>query len=684
MDSEVKKDYPYLDRDISWMYFNARVLQEATDRSVPLLERLSFLGIYSNNLDEFFRVRVASNAHLAETSSKGARAHAEAASALLHRISTLDAEYAANYERVLTSVRSELSDEGVEIVDEHHLTAEQQHFLHCYFRAKVGGYLSPVWVSCLKELADRRDNHIYLAAKLGREGQNPSYALIELPTHLVGRYVELPSEDGKRFVIHIDDVVRLCLPMMFPGMGFTDFDAYSFKFTKDAELEMDDTLHEGLVQKVQKAVKNRRRGPTIRIIYDAAMPADLLQKLIKKLKVDRLDTLQPAGRYANHRDLMHFPSLGRSDLKYAPMPPLVPEELKSEAGLIALIQQRDQFIHVPYQSFDFFIRLLQEAAISKKVESIRISLYRVANASKVVEALICAARNGKKVTAMVEIMARFDESANIDYARRMQEAGVNVMFGVEDLKVHAKLVHIGIRKGADVAVVSTGNFHEGNAAAYTDVLLFTARREITREVNALFSFIHHPYRPCEFKHLLVSPNQMRNQFYQLIDNEIKAAKAGKQAWIKIKINHITDRGMVCKLYEASQAGVRIDLLVRGCCSLLTGRKGYSTNINAHAIIDRYLEHSRIFIFHAAGRNLTFLGSADWMPRNLDHRIEAVAPVYDEDIKQEMLAIVDYGLRDNAKGRIVDGSGRNIRFKGTSPLLFRSQTELYNHYLKKKL
>lgn len=681
MNLGTKRTYPYLDRDISWLYFNARVLQEACDHTVPLLERLKFLAIYSSNLDEFFRVRVASNAHVAQTSSKNTRAESDAAKALVHRIYDIDAQYATQYAGALADAREDLADQHIRFVDEAHLTQEQQHYVRCWFRSDAAGFIAPLWLNSLKELPGSGDRHIYLAVRLTNGAAKEAFALIELPTALVGRYLELPPDGDDRCVIHIDDVVRFCLPMLFPGMGYNTFEAYSFKFTKDAELEMEDTLHEGLVQKVQKAVRNRRKGPTIRVIYDEAMPARLLAKLMGKLKVDKLDTIQAAGRYANHRDLMSFPSFGRTDLEYPPMKPIVKQEIKHDTSLISIIRQRDRFIHVPYHNFDYFIRLLQEAAVSPEVKSIKISLYRVARTSKVVEALICAARNGKKVTAMVEIMARFDEKNNIDYARRMQDAGVNVLFGVEDLKVHAKLVHIGMRKGRDLAVVSTGNFHEGNAKTYTDILLFTARPEVVREVDNVFALIRHPYEQHDFKHLLVSPISMRNRFYQLIDDEIKAAKDGREAWIKIKINHITDDGMVQKLYEASQAGVKIDILVRGCCSLVTPIKGYSENIRAYGIIDRYLEHSRAFIFCAGGKMLTFIGSADWMPRNLDRRIEVDAPVYDDHIKHEIIRMVDAGLRDTVKGRIVDGSGRNLRHTIPDALPFRSQTALYNHYLE---
>lgn len=495
----------------------------------------------------------------------------------------------------------------------------------------------------------------------------------------MGRFLQLPSDDDAVRLIYIDDVVRICLPLLFPGLDYDRYSAYSFKFTRDAEMEIDDDLHIGRLQKVANAVNNRRKGPAMRVIYDREMPQQLLNKILHHLKVDAMDTLQPSGRYHNHKDFMTLPDFGRTDLTYAPMPPLVPAELKSGKSLLSEIQQRDRFIHVPYHTFDYFIRLLQEAAVSPAVRSIKISLYRVAGHSKVVEALIAAARNGKKVTVLVELMARFNEQSNINISRRMQEAGIKVLFGPEGMKVHGKLLYIGMRKSRDISVISTGNFHEGNARHYTDVLLFTSRPEITSEVNMVFDLIRNPFAGCSFKKLMVSPQSMRDKIYELIDNEIAAAKKGREAGIKIKINHITDPGMVQKLYEASQAGVPVDLLVRGCCSLVPGKKGISENIRAYGSIDRYLEHSRILVFKAGGKNLTFIGSADWMPRNLDRRIEVMAPVIDPEIKREMLAIIDMGLRDNISARVIDGNGTNDIHKTDGEAISRSQSKLYEHY-----
>lgn len=416
------------------------------------------------------------------------------------------------------------------------------------------------------------------------------------------------------------------------------------------------------------------------VLYDAEMPQLMLKQIMKKLKLDKLDTVQQTGRYQNHKDFMSFPSSCRKDLKYPAWPAVVPPELKRTDSLMQLICEKDRFIQVPYQTFDYVVRLLQEAAVSKNVKSVKMTLYRLAKNSEIAEALICAARNGKKVTAVVELMARFDESSNISYAKELQDAGVNVVFGVEGLKIHSKLALITMRNGKKIAIVGTGNFHEGNAKVYTDYFLMTANPKITEEVGRVFDVIKRPYKPQEFDALMVSPFNMREKFTKLINDEIEAAKKGEEAWIKVKINHITDTEMVELLYKASQAGVKIDLLVRGNCSLVTGVPGVSENIQAAGIIDRYLEHSRIFIFCAGGQHKTYMGSADWMPRNLDRRIEVITKVYDPDLKADLMRTVEYGLRDNVQARVIDGSGRNeIRNIPGETEPFRSQEKLYEAY-----
>ena len=664
------------------MYFNERILQEATREHVPLLERMSFLGIYSNNLDEFFRVRMASQSRIAECTDRSAARESEHAKKVIKQINKLNAQYAKAYSKAVDEVTEALRRENIFLVTDTELTPEQQDFIHDYYHSKLSGLIVPVWFSAIKMLDYENDEDIYLAVKVTRHEPKTvsDYAFLELPVAQCGRFVRLPDHEGKSYLMYLDDAVRHCLPFIFEGLGYTGYEAYTFKFTRDAEMEIDNDLRTGMLQKISKGVKSRKRGEPLRVLYDARMPKDLLKRVLRKLDLDSLDTVLAGGRYQNHKDFMKFPDCGRGDLRYPAWPPILKRELDGPESLIRRIQEKDRFLHVPYHSFDSFIRLLQEAAVSKEVDSIKMTLYRLAKESKVVKALIGAARNGKKVTVVIELLARFDEASNINWSKRMQEAGIKVIFGVEGLKVHSKLVHIGMKRGTDVARISTGNFHEGNARTYTDCMLMTASRRLVKDVDSVFSFIERPYSPIRFKELLVSPNEMKNKFVTLINNEIKNKKSGKPAYIKIKINHITDPVMVEKLYEASRAGVDIDLLVRGNCSLVTGIPDVSDHIRIHGIIDRYLEHSRIFVFAAGGEERVFIGSADWMTRNLDHRVEVVTPIYDPAIKEEMKRIVDYGFRDTLQARIVDGEGKNLFCEapeGEPP--FRSQEALYEYY-----
>lgn len=677
------KHMKYLHRDVSWMYFNHRILQEAQKETVPLLERLSFLGIYSNNLDEFFRVRVASISRIAEYDDKNAREEYKEARALLKAINKLNNVYSKEYQETVENVTACLRKEGICLVNEKEIDAEQQAYVHDFFRRELNGHLAPIWLDSVKRFDDEADDCIYLAVKLSREGVKRNYyALLPLPVSRVGRFVRLPDRGGRSYLMYLDDVVRCCLPLLFPGLHFDHYEAYSFKFTKDAEMEIDNDLRNGLLQKISKGVKSRRLGLPLRLIYDGAMPAGMLRRVMNKLDNERLDTALSGGKYQNHRDLMGFPDCGRKDLKYPAWPSILRRELAGAESLFDLIRQRDRFLHVPYHSFDSYIRLLQEAAINPAVKSVKTTLYRLAKDSKVVKALISAARNGKKVTVVIELLARFDEASNISWSKRMQDAGIHVIFGVEGLKVHSKITHIGFKSGTDIACISTGNFHEGNARVYTDCLLMTANRAIVQDVDRVFRFIERPYSPIKFRELLVSPNEMKKRFLRLIDAEIKNHRAGLPSGIKMKVNHITDPIMVDKIYEAASSGVPVDLLIRGNCSLVPDQPQLGGRLKVIGIIDRYLEHSRIFIFAGGGQEQCFIGSADWMPRNLDYRVEVVTPVYDPAIRAELHTIVDLGLADTSQGRLVDGQGGDTALSvapGQEPL--RSQEELYGHYLK---
>ncbi len=670
-----------IDRDVSWMYFNNRILQESLKPQVPLLERLNFLGIYSNNMDEFFRVRMATLSRIATCEDRSLRAERTNAQQVIRQINKLNHKYAKEYEHATREVFAQLRHENIFILKEDELDDDQQAFVKEFYRLKLSGFVSAIWLSAVKQLTNETDENIYMAVKMLAEGKKtPEYALIALPVAECGRFVRLPDKEGKNFLMYLDDVIRYCLPMIFAELGYGQFEAYSFKFTKDAEMEIDNDLRNGMLQKISKAVKSRTKGDALRVIYDARMPRTMLRRVMNKLNLDKLDTVLSGGRYHNHKDLMSFPDCGRKDLKYPAWKPIVKPELENNESLLRQIQLADRYIHVPYHSFDYYIRVLQEAAVSKEVKSIKTTLYRLARDSKVVKALICAARNGKAVTVVIELLARFDEASNIGWSKMMQDAGIRVIFGVEGLKVHSKITHIAMKSGRHIACISTGNFHEGNARTYTDYMLMTSSRNIVYDVNSVFNFIEKPYTPVRFRELLVSPNEMKKKFIRLINDEIRNKQLGKPAYIRIKINHITDQDMMKKLYEASANGVPIDLLVRGNCSLVTGIPGVSDTIHINGIIDRYLEHSRIFIFAAGGEDKTFIGSADWMPRNLDTRIEVVTPVYDPLIKADLRRVVDYGLRDNCQGRIVDGKGENLPWTAQEEEKFRSQEKLYEYYL----
>ena len=666
----------YVERDVSWMYFNHRILQEAEKEFVPLLERLSFLGIYSNNLDEFFRVRVASlNRMLERKLDKDTEQQIKKS---LKTINKLNESYSKEYTEAVDKVFEELETHKIRLVTEANLNDEQKDFLSQFFYDKLNGSVNPIWLSEIEDLTVLEDNRIYLIVeKCEKKDNKKKYAIVKVPDRIYGRWVKIPSSDGFDNIMYLDDVIRYCLPLVFLGFKESTYRAYSFKFTKDAEMEMDNDADFGTMEKIALGVNSRKKGEAVRVIYDHEMPREMQRKLRDRLNTKELDASLAGGRYQNHKDLMSFPDCGRNDLKYDKWTPIMKPEFVSNESILDQIRQKDRFIHVPYHNFNGYIRVLREAAIKPEVKSIKTTLYRLAKDSKVVKALITAARNGKKVTAVVELLARFDEESNIKWSKRMQEEGVNVIFGVEGLKIHSKLLYIESKKG-NIACIGTGNFHEGNAKIYTDYLMMTARPKIVNEVAKVFDFIDRPFSPFRFSELLVSPNSMKSRILRMLDTEIRNASEGKEAWVKIKINHITDTDMVTKLYQASKAGVKIDIVIRGNCSLVPGIKGLSENIRCVGIIDRYLEHSRIFIFANGGKPRYFLGSADWMPRNLLNRIEVLTPVYDEELQADLMRTISYGMRDTTNGRIVDGKGTNNFVEGEP---FRSQQELYKEYKK---
>jgi polyphosphate kinase len=660
------------------MYFNHRVLQEAQDKSVPILERLSFLGIYSNNLDEFFRVRVAVLNRIITLKDRSFKSEREKAQETLSQINDLYKKYDVEFEETFNSLKKEMeAHHNIYILDGTQINDEQRNQIHQLFINKLGFHLYPRLFLRNSNFKDLNDENVYLAVRLLSSSGKKDYALLEVPADRFGRFIELQSgETDKKIFMFLDDVVRICLPYLVDGQNITRFEAYAFKLTKDAEIDIDISL-EGALNKVDKAVKNRKWGQPVRFIYDRNMPADLLKQIRTSFNIRAADNVIAGSCYHNLKDLISFPDCRCGKLKYPVWEALSVAEIMESESVVEVIKRQDLLLHYPYHHFSNYIRLLREAAVSRKVHTLKITLYRLAKNSAVAEALIYAAKNGKKVTVVIELMARFDEESNIYWTKKMQDAGINVIVGIEGLKIHSKLTLIK-GKSINIAGISTGNFHEGNAKAYTDLSLLTAKRNIVREVEGVFQFIQKPYLNCNFKRLLVAPLNLRENIKSLINTEILNAKKGKPAFIKCKLNHVIDRDIIDKLYEASVAGVKIELLVRGSCSIVTGITGISSNICIKSIVDRYLEHSRILIFCNGGNGKYYLGSADWAYRNFDTRVEVMVPVFDEKLQRELELIVEYGLKDNQKARIVDGMGRNQILSGGEPP-FRSQEELFNHY-----
>lgn len=676
------KEKNTVNRDISWMYFNKRILDEAANESIPLLERLTFLAIYSNNLDEFFQVRVATLRRMIEIEERVRIAKSDSKS-ILHTILKLNEKYSKEFETIFYILIDELEKENIHFRNEHTLNEEQVEFVDTFYKEVLMNSLFPILVSRMEDEPELNDKSIYLAVKITdqdgeKKKKRKEFALIEIPTAEFTRFLILPKEGEKTCIMFLDDVIRFCLPRIFASLNYDSYEAYNIKFTRDAEMEFDNSAYQGVLEKVSKGVKSRKSGEPVRFVYDREIPKDLLKFIEKLLRIERKDAHIGGARYHNLKDFMSFPKVGRPDLKFEPQPPIPIHAFENAISIISLIRTKDQYLHYPYHSFDNYIQLLREAAISPEVKSIKISIYRLAKNSKVIKALICAAMNGKKVTAVVELLARFDESSNINWAKKMQAAGIKVIFGVDGLKVHSKLTLITARNG-NIACISTGNFHEGTATVYTDFTLLTAKKTIVDEVETVFDYIEHPYLNPVFNELIVSPVFMRKRIISLIKKEIDNARKGLPAYIFCKINHIVDEKIIEKLYDASNAGVTIKLLVRGNCSLVTGVPKLSENIQAYGIIDRYLEHSRIMIFANGGDEKYYIGSADWMGRNLDNRIEVYAPVYDADLKHQLKRVIEYGLNDNLKARIVDGSGKNVLQSISDDKPFISQQELYKSY-----
>lgn len=685
---KIKKESRFINREISWLSFNERVLQEADDERNPLLQRVRFLGIFSNNLDEFFRVRVATMKRLVDIGKEskivlGDMTPQEVLDKIQQTVMKLQERFQGIYERLLR----ELDVVGVHVIDELQLDKIQGEFANDYFTRALSPLIVPIMLSKEKPFPYLRDKAIYLAVKMTIENKprKTRYALLEVPVGSNPRFVVLPKRKGLEedtYIIIIDDIIRYCLDDIFFMFEYDKVEAYTIKITRDAELDIDDDISMSFMEKMAKSLKRRQKGQTVRLVYDERMPNDLFRFITKQMQLDDDDNLIPGGIYHNFKDFMKFPSIS-DDLEIKNPPALVHPHIDVHSSIMQVIREKDILLHYPYQTFNHFIDLLREAAVDPQVTSISITLYRVADRSKVINALINAAKNGKYVTVLIELLARFDEKANLRWSEKLQEAGVRVIHGVPGLKVHSKIALIHRKEQGRIksfAYIGTGNFHEGTANLYCDEGLFTTNRQIAAEVTKVFEFLKHNYKRFNYRHLVVSPYSMRKQFMQQISTEIKNAKQGKPAYILLKLNNLVDQGMINHLYSASKAGVKIKIIVRGICSLKVGVKGMSENIEGISIVDKYLEHSRFIIFANGGDEEYFITSADWMTRNLDHRVEVACPVYDKEIQKELRAMFDIQWRDNTKARVLDAHQQNRYRKTRAKKQHRAQIEYYE-YLK---
>ena len=679
-------------RDISWLSFNNRVLQEAADPTVPLRERIRFLGIFSNNLDEFFRVRVATLKRMVEFGKKS-RMHMEhTPGAILEEIQEIVAKQQKEFDRIWNEILRELKKEKIYLVTDSQLNKTQQAFLLDYFNEEVRSHIIPLMIESIQNFPVLNDKSIYLACKLSKKDKSipQKFALVAVPSRRLPRFVVLPSKSTEKYIILLEDIIRFCLPNIFSFFGYDTFSAHIIKVTRDAEIDLDsDDIATSLIQKIEKGLKNRKKGKPVRFAFDKAIEPSLLTYLVRRLGLLQKDNLIPGGRIHNFKDFINFPEsvFMQNRLRKKSF---VHPALKNTASVTKVVLKKDILLNFPYHSFDTVIDLLREAAIDPNVVSIKITCYRLADRSKVINALTNAVRNGKHVTVVLELRARFDEEANLEWKEELEEAGIKVLLGVPNMKVHAKICLIKRRENnhtTHYGFVSTGNLNEKTAKIYGDTCLLTSDRNIMADVNRVFNYLEHPKTRLHFlrlcKTLMVSPTGMRSQITQLINREIKAAKMKKPAAIILKLNSLSDELLIDKLYDAARAGVEIKLVVRGIFCMLTENKKFKIPVKAISIIDEYLEHSRIMIFYNGGKEKIYISSADWMVRNIDHRIEVACPIFEKNIQQEIKDIVNIQLSGNVKARILDNELSNHYVNPGNGKKIRSQVETYN-YLYNKL
>ena len=676
-------------RELSWLSFNGRVLQEAQDESVPLVQRLRFLGIYSNNQDEFFKVRVANLERLDRGKKRGKVLSGNLTSEELQReVSRKVLEAQDNFEETYATVVAQMEKEGIFIINEKMLTPDEERFCRDYFSRHLSPLLVPLLLRKSVKLPFLKDQYIYHAVRMASDSAKTCrYAIIEIPHNSVSpRFVVLPrGEADATRIIFVDDIIRLCLGEIFFMFPHDHIEAYTFKFLRDAELTLDDDLSKSLVEKMEQELNRRMYGRPVRLVYDKEMPEDLLHMLVEKLGLRNSENLTPGGRYHLMRDLMKFPRV-KPELEYAPVQPLWHPAFRPFHSVMEVIRRQDVLLHYPYHTFNHLIDFLREAAMDPKTDSIYMTLYRTAEHSKIINTLVNAARNGKKVVVLLELFARFDEERNMNNAEQLRQAGVKVIYGIPGLKVHCKLILVKRREGSRLkgyVHVGTGNFNEDTATVYSDFSLLTTRPDVVKDAEEVFEFLQNNYKNLKTTTLLVSPYNMRSRLEAMIQTEIKNAREGHKAYIYLKCNSLTDEDMIKALYKASKAGVQVRLIIRGACCLLPDQQGLSDHIRAISIVDKYLEHARLMIFYNGGKEKVIISSADWMNRNLSRRIEVAIPVADKTIARALMDTFAIQWRDKVKARDL-AIDRLNHYMGTPPFTAkdwatRSQTALYHYY-----
>lgn len=674
----------YINRELSWLQFNARVLQEAADETVPLIERLRFLGIFSNNLDEFFKVRYATVKRIYDA-GKGGKSELGGIKAgeLLEEITEVVIDQQRESVEILNKIEQELESENIFIINETEIEDDHHEFIKNYFYQEISPALVVIILDEDIALPELKDSAGYLTIKMSNSGGEDQYALIEISKSME-RFIVLPNRGEANYIIMVDDVIRYCLDEIFNIFKYDSISSHMIKITRDGELDFDSDLSKSFVDKLSRSVKGRQSGDPVRFVHDKNIEPDTLSFLLERMEIDSKDSIIPGGRYHNRRDYMDFPSLGRTDLLYDRIKPLPVKGLSLQESIFTTVAKKDYLVYTPYHTFSYVVKFLREAALDPKVRTIKITIYRLAQISHVASSLINAAKNGKDVTVSIELRARFDEEANINYAEQMQDAGVNMLFGVPGLKVHSKMCVIEREENNKLkryGFISTGNFNESTAKFYTDFTLLTANSKILKDINKVFNFLEVNYIVNRYKHIIASPHYTKTKLFSLIDKEIENAKNGKNAYIKLKMNSISSYKMVDKLYEASRAGVKIQMIVRGLCCLIPGVKGMSENIEIISIVDKFLEHTRLYVFSNNDNPLVYISSADWMTRNIEHRVEVSCPIYDEDIKQELQDLFEICWNDNVKARHINETQDNTYLRNDKPKI-RAQFDTYNYYLKK--